>query len=67
MTNPVLMAKVLQIPKVILAKVTRIGLLGQMAFAKIFNQPMDFEYREKGDKYDNKIGSWTYDINAMRN
>lgn len=50
------------------AKVTRIGLLGQMAFAKIFNQPMDFEYREKGDKYDNKIGSWTYDIKcAMRN
>jgi hypothetical protein len=49
-------------------KTARTGLLGQMAFAKIFNQPVDLEYRKGGDKFDNKIGEYTYDIKcAMRN
>ena len=49
-------------------KPARTGLLGQMAFAKIFNQLMDLEYRKGGDKYDNKIGKYTYDIKcAMKN
>jgi len=43
-------------------KTARTGLLGQMAFAKIFNQPVDLEYRKGGDKFDNKIGRYTYDI-----
>jgi len=43
-------------------KTPRTGLLGQMAFAKIFNQPVDLEYRKGGDKFDNKIGDYTYDI-----
>ena len=33
-----------------------------MAFAKIFNQPVDLEYRKGGDKFDNKIGKRTFDI-----
>lgn len=49
-------------------KPARTGLLGQMAFAKIFNQPVDLEYRKGGDKFDNKIGKYTYDVKcAMRN
>lgn len=49
-------------------KPARTGLLGQMAFAKIFNQQVDLEYRKGGDKYDNKIGRYTYDIKcAMKN
>ena len=48
-------------------KTARTGLLGQMAFAKIFNQPVDLEYRKGGDKFDNKIGKRTFDIKcAMR-
>jgi hypothetical protein len=43
-------------------KTPRTGLLGQMAFAKVFNQPVDLEYRKGGDKFDNKIGKYTYDI-----
>jgi hypothetical protein len=43
-------------------KTPRTGLLGQMAFAKIFNQPVDLEYRKGGDKFDNKIGDFTFDI-----
>lgn len=49
-------------------KPARTGLLGQTAFGKIFNQIVDLEYRKGGDKYDNKIGRFTYDIKcAMKN
>lgn len=49
-------------------KPARIGLLGQMAFGKLFNRPVDLIYRQGGDKYDDKIGDHTYDIKcAMRN
>ncbi len=44
------------------ARVTRTGLLAQMAFAKLCNQPVDLEYREYGDRYDNKIGEYLIDI-----
>lgn len=43
-------------------KVTRTGLLGQMAFSKIFNVDLDLSYKEFGDEYDHKIGKWTVDI-----
>jgi hypothetical protein len=42
--------------------VTRIGLFGQTAFGICFRQDVDFEYREFGDEYDNKINGITYDI-----
>lgn len=48
-------------------KTARTGLLGQMAFAKIFNQPVDLEYRKGGDKFDNKIGKRTFDIKCAMN
>jgi hypothetical protein len=49
-------------------KSVRTGLLGQMAFGKLFNQPVDLQYKQGGDKYDNKIGEHTYDMKcAMRN
>jgi hypothetical protein len=49
-------------------KAVRTGLLGQMAFSKVFNQPMDLEYKKGGDKYDNLIGKYKYDIKcAMKN
>lgn len=38
-------------------KSVRIGLLGQMAFGKVFGEPVDLVYREKGDKYDNILGN----------
>lgn len=37
-------------------KPMRTGLLGQMAFGKVFDLPVDLVYREKGDKQDNLIG-----------
>lgn len=33
-------------------KVERTGLLGEMAFSKIFGYPIDLTYREDGDRYD---------------
>lgn len=45
------------------AKTERTGLLGQMAFAKITNEPVDLEYRHGGDKYDFLIsGKYKIDI-----
>lgn len=36
-------------------KTERIGLLGQMAFSKLIDEPVDLVYREFGDKQDNLI------------
>ena len=43
------------------AKATRTGLLGQMAFAKLFRLEFDNEYRKYGDEYDNEIGGLKVD------
>lgn len=49
-------------------KTTRTGLLGQMAFGKLFNQPVDLTYRDGGDKYDNLILNLKWDIKcSMKN
>jgi hypothetical protein len=49
-------------------RVTRTGFLGQMAFGKVFEQPVDLVYREFGDAYDNIIADKTLDIKcATRN
>jgi len=44
------------------SKTTRIGLLGQMAYAKLFNDSVDISYKEFGDKYDNLIGRFKVDV-----
>lgn len=36
-------------------KPARVGLLGQMAYAKVFNLPVDLVYRKGGDKQDNLL------------
>ena len=43
-------------------KPARTGLLGQMAFSKLFNEPVDLEYRNGGDQQDNLIGGLKWDI-----
>ena len=43
-------------------KPARTGLLGQMAFAKVFRLPMDLKYRQGGDDFDNTIGGCKIDI-----
>ena len=43
-------------------KPARTGLLGQMAFGKLSNQPVDLKYRKGGDRFDNKIGRHLIDI-----
>lgn len=49
-------------------KPARIGLLGQMAFGKLMNEPVDTEYRRGGDKQDNLIGEYKFDVKcAMTN
>jgi len=49
-------------------KVTRIGLLGEMAFAKYMDVPARFEYMEHGDDFDFKINGKTIDVKtASRN
>jgi hypothetical protein len=58
------------------AKTERIGLLGQMAFAKLINEPVDLSYRHGGDKYDFlisgkykidiKCASWDYGKNLVQ-
>jgi hypothetical protein len=49
-------------------KPVRTGLLGEMAFSKTFDVPIDLAYREGGDSYDNMIGKWKFDIKcAQRN
>lgn len=44
------------------SKPVRVGLLGQMAFAKFIGDVVDTEYREGGDEYDNIIENKKYDI-----
>jgi hypothetical protein len=41
---------------------TRIGKLGEMAFAKAFGKPVDLEYRRFGDKQDFVLGEQTVDL-----
>ncbi len=50
-------------------KTERIGLLGQMAFSKLIDEPVDLAYRHGGDKQDNLIfGKYKIDIKcAARN
>lgn len=50
-------------------KVERTGLLGEMAFSKLFNIPLNLEYFENGDEYDFKLpNNCTIDIKtSMRN
>lgn len=49
-------------------KTVRTGLLGQMAFAKLFGDRLDIQRREGGDEYDNLISSYKIDIKcAARN
>ena len=49
-------------------KPVRVGLLGQMAFAKIFADKVDLVYRKGGDSYDNRIGGKKFDVKcAMKN
>ena len=49
-------------------KPVRTGLLGQMAFGKLFHAPVDLKYREYGDEYDNLIGGNRIDVKcSMRN
>jgi hypothetical protein len=49
-------------------KPARTGLLGQMAFSKVIGESVDLEYREGGDKQDNLIGKYKFDMKcAMRN
>ncbi len=43
-------------------KVERIGLLGEIAFAKLFNLKTDFEYRKGGDKYDFVLNGKAIDV-----
>jgi hypothetical protein len=43
-------------------RVERTGLLGEMAFAKLFNVLIDLKYREGGDDQDFKIGLNTYNV-----
>lgn len=47
-------------------KVTRLGCLGEMGIAKIFNLPFDNEFREKGDKYDFLIHGESLDSKLSR-
>lgn len=49
-------------------KPVRTGLLGQMAFSKLFGLPVDTKYRKYGDKYDNLLKGKKVDVKcAMRN
>lgn len=49
-------------------KPARTGILGQMAFAKIFHEQCDCLYRRGGDKQDNLIEGLKFDIKcSMRN
>lgn len=49
-------------------KVTRIGLLGEMALAKYLDVPVRFEYLKHGDHFDFKIAGYTIDVKtASRN
>jgi len=49
-------------------KTVRTGLLGQMAFAKLFHDRLDVKYREFGDEFDNLIDQYKIDIKcAARN
>jgi hypothetical protein len=49
-------------------KPARTGLLGQMAFGKLTAEPVDTIYRSGGDRQDNLIGKYKYDMKcAMRN
>lgn len=43
-------------------KPARIGLIGQVAFAKLFYQKADLEYRNGGDSHDTMLGGATVDI-----
>jgi hypothetical protein len=43
-------------------KTVRIGLLGQMAFGKVFGLDVDIAYREKGDEFDFMLGDNKADI-----
>ncbi len=43
-------------------KTERIGLLGELAFAKLFNLKVDLDYKHGGDKFDFLISEKTYDI-----
>ena len=43
-------------------KPARTGLLGQMAFGKLFGEPVDLVYRKGGDKQDNLIGKYKWDM-----
>jgi hypothetical protein len=48
-------------------KPARTGILGQMAFAKLTNEPLDDVYRKYGDKQDNLLGKYKVDVKcAMR-
>ena len=49
-------------------KPARTGMLGQMAYGKLLNEPVDILYRQGGDEYDTKLGNLKVDIKcAMRN
>ena len=49
-------------------KPVRTGLLGQMAYSKLFGDSVDLIYRHGGDKYDNLLGKYKVDIKcAMKN
>lgn len=49
-------------------KVERYGNFGEMAFAKIFNLPVDFSYKEGGDQQDFLLFGYSANIkNAARN
>ena len=50
-------------------KPARTGFLGQMAYCKVFGDPIDFSYKKGGDKYDSIIGrEYKVDIKcAMEN
>lgn len=49
-------------------KPARTGLIGQVAFAKLFYQKADLEYRKGGDSHDTMLGAATCDIKcATRN
>lgn len=43
-------------------KAERIGKLGEMAFSKVFGFPVDFTYREGGDKYDFVCNKFKVDV-----
>lgn len=48
-------------------RVERVGLLGEMAFAKISGLPMNVSYKEQGDDYDFRFDGGTIDVkNASR-